>query len=128
MKIYDDCNDYIEYNQLLDRCLIVVDIIESQLLEHSVTKNNKEIENHLLKTTQSMLKVYELLNQNIEKEKNKYEKELSVKNTKLKKKLEIIEYKNKLLSGNPDLDYLDTLYRAKFKFGKKNEVLIKLNQ
>ena len=60
--------------------------------------------------------------------KNKYEKELSVKNTKLKKKLEIIEYKNKLLSGNPDLDYLDTLYRAKFKFGKKNEVLIKLNQ
>jgi len=75
MKIYDDCNDYIEYNQLLDRCLIVVDIIESQLLEHSVTKNNKEIENHLLKTTQSMLKVYELLNQNIEIEKNKYEKD-----------------------------------------------------
>lgn len=75
MKIYDDCNDYIEYNQLLDRCLIVVDIIESQLLEHSVTKNNEEIENHLLKTTQSMLKVYELLNQNIEKEKNKYEKD-----------------------------------------------------
>lgn len=75
MKIYDDCNDYIEYNQLLDRCLIVVDIIESQLLEHSVTKNNKEIENHLLKTTQSMLKVYKLLNQNIEKEKNKYEKD-----------------------------------------------------
>mgnify|MGYP006100661977 FL=1 len=60
--------------------------------------------------------------------KNKYEKELSVKNAKLKKKLEIIEYKNKLLSGNPDLDYLDTLYRAKLKFGKKNEVLIKLNQ
>ena len=75
MKIYDDCNDYIEYNQLLDRCLIVVDIIESQLLEHSVTKNNEEIENHLLKTTQSMLKVYKLLNQNIEKEKNKYEKD-----------------------------------------------------
>jgi len=75
MKIYDDCNDYIEYNQLLDRYLIVVDIIETQLLEHSVTKNNKEIENHLLKTTQSMLKVYKLLNQNIEKEKNKYEKD-----------------------------------------------------
>ena len=75
MNIYDDCNDYINYNQLLDRCLIVVNIIESQLLEHSVTKNNKEIENHLLKTTQSMLKVYELLNQNIEKEKNKYEKD-----------------------------------------------------
>jgi len=69
MNIYEDCNDYIEYNQLLDRCLIVLNIIESQLLEHSVTKNNEEIENHLLKTTQSMLKVHELLNQNIEKEK-----------------------------------------------------------
>jgi cell division protein FtsB len=60
-------------------------------------------------------------------EKNNYEKKLSVKNFNLKKQLELIEHKNKLLSGNPDLDYLDTLYRTKLKFGKKNEVLIKLN-
>ena len=60
-------------------------------------------------------------------EKNNYEKKLSIKNFKLQKQLEVIEYKNKLLSGNPDLDYLDMLYRTKLKFGKKNEVLIKLN-
>ena len=60
-------------------------------------------------------------------EKNNYEKKLSVKNFNLKKQLELTEHKNKLLSGNPDLDYLDTLYRTKLKFGKKNEVLIKLN-
>mgnify|MGYP001256282610 FL=1 len=45
----------------------------------------------------------------------------------LKKKLRLTEQKNKLLSGIPNLDYLDYLYRSKLKFGKKNEVLIKLN-
>ena len=60
-------------------------------------------------------------------EKNRYEKKLYIKKSELKNKLEITEHKNKLLSGNPDLDYLDTLYRSKFKFGNKDEVLIKLN-
>jgi cell division protein DivIC len=60
-------------------------------------------------------------------EKNKHEKRLATINSNLKNKLEITEHKNKLLSGNPDLDYLETLYRAKFKFGNKSEVLIKLN-
>jgi len=60
-------------------------------------------------------------------EKNNYEKKLSIKNLNLSKQLKLTEHKNILLSGNPDLDYLDTLYRAKLKFGKKNEVLIKLN-
>jgi cell division protein FtsB len=60
-------------------------------------------------------------------EKNNYEKKLSIKKINLSKQLKLIEHKNILLSGNPDLDYLDTLYRAKLKFGKKNEVLIKLN-
>ena len=60
-------------------------------------------------------------------EKNAYEKELFQKNTTLIKKLESTEHKNKLLSENLDLDYLETLYREKFKFGKKNEALIKLN-
>jgi hypothetical protein len=44
----------------------------------------------------------------------------------LKKKLEAVEHKNKLLSENIDLDYLDTLYRTKLKFGTKDEILIKL--
>ena len=60
-------------------------------------------------------------------EKNNYEKKLFLQNLELKKKLELTEHKNKLLSKNPDLDYLDTLYRAKLKFGKKDEILIKLN-
>ena len=59
-------------------------------------------------------------------EKNAYEKKLSIKNLKLKIELESLEHKNRLLSKNIDLDYLDTLYRAKLKFGTKNEILIKL--
>ena len=61
-------------------------------------------------------------------EKNSYEKIIFIKSSELKKELEEIEHKNKLLSGSPDLDYLETLYRAKFKFGKKNEILIKLKK
>jgi cell division protein DivIC len=60
-------------------------------------------------------------------EKKNYEKKLSVKNSELKKDLKLVEYKNTLLSDNLDLDYLEILYRSKFKFGTKNEVLIILN-
>ena len=59
-------------------------------------------------------------------EKKTYEQKLSLKNTELQKKLEVTEHKNKLLSKNIDLDYLDTLYRTKLKFGTKDEILIKL--
>ncbi|MDC0426828.1 septation ring formation regulator EzrA [Pelagibacteraceae bacterium] len=59
-------------------------------------------------------------------EKNAYEKKLSINNLNLKNKLEDIEHKNKLLSKNINLDYLDTLYRSKLKFGTKDEILIKL--
>ena len=59
-------------------------------------------------------------------EKNAYEKKLTINNLNLKKKLETVEHKNKLLSKNIDLDYLDTLYRFKLKFGTKEEILIKL--
>ena len=60
-------------------------------------------------------------------EKSAYEKKLSIKKLKLKKELELTEHKNKLLSENLDFDYLETQYREKLKFGKKDEVLIKLN-
>ena len=33
-----------------------------------------------------------------------------------------------LLSENIDLDYLDTLYRSKLKFGTIDEILIKFKQ
>jgi len=59
--------------------------------------------------------------------KNSFENKLSYIRTKLKTELQIVEHKNKLLSGSPNLDYLDTLYRSKIKFGKQDEVLIKLN-
>ena len=60
-------------------------------------------------------------------EKQSYEKKLFKKNTDLNIKLKSVEHKNKLLSNNVDLDYLETLYRTKLKFGKKDEILIKLN-
>ena len=44
----------------------------------------------------------------------------------LSSELNSIENKNNLLSSNLDLDYIDILYREKFKFGKKNEIVIKL--
>ena len=37
------------------------------------------------------------------------------------------ENKNKLLSENINLDYLDILYREKLKLGKKDEIYIKIN-
>ena len=59
-------------------------------------------------------------------EKNTHEKKLSIKKLELKSELESVEHKNKLLSEKIDLDYLDTLYRSKLKFGTKDEILIKL--
>ena len=59
-------------------------------------------------------------------EKKNIEKSLIQKELELTKKLNTIEKKNKLLSKNIDLDYLDTIYREKLKFGKKDEILIKL--
>ena len=44
----------------------------------------------------------------------------------LSQKLNEIEKKNNLLSENINLDYLDTIYREKLKFGKKDEIIIKL--
>jgi|TARA_B100000214_G_scaffold68494_1_gene45676 cell division protein DivIC len=38
-----------------------------------------------------------------------------------------IENKNNLLSKNLNFDLVDTLIREKFMFGKKNEVVIKIN-
>jgi len=60
-------------------------------------------------------------------EKKNYNKKISMQSFILKKELKLTEHKNKLLSKNLDLDFLDYLYRSKLKFGTKNEVLIKLN-
>ena len=59
-------------------------------------------------------------------EKKNLEKTLIQKELKLEKQLNVTEKKNQLLSENIDLDYLDTIYREKLKFGKKDEIIIKL--
>ena len=59
-------------------------------------------------------------------DKSNHEKKLSLKSAKLEKRLNSTEFKNRLLSENINLDYLDYLYRTKFKFGKKDEILIKI--
>ncbi len=37
------------------------------------------------------------------------------------KKIDELEFKNSLLTTNLDLDFIETLIRSKFFFGKKNE-------
>ena len=59
-------------------------------------------------------------------EKKDYEKKLFIKKKELKNKLVYIENKNTLLSKYTDIDYIDTLYRTKLKFGTKDEILIRL--
>ena len=51
--------------------------------------------------------------------------ELKNKEKILTNKLEDIENKISLVKNN-DLDYLDILYREKFRYGTKDEIIIKL--
>ena len=48
---------------------------------------------------------------------------------RLIKQIKDLDFKNSLLSDNLDLDYIETLIRERFLFGKKNEkiYLIKYN-
>tara|TARA_Y100000590_G_scaffold413548_1_gene509524 strand:- start:199 stop:501 length:303 start_codon:yes stop_codon:yes gene_type:complete len=46
---------------------------------------------------------------------------LKLEEIKLSKKIENLELNNSLLTENLDLDYIETLIRQKFLFGKKNE-------
>ena len=41
----------------------------------------------------------------------------------LRNKIKDLEFKNSLLSENLDLDYVETLLREKFLFGKEGETL-----
>ena len=59
-------------------------------------------------------------------QKKNIEESLIQKEIELSHKLNEIEKKNRLLSENINLDYLDTLYREKLRFGKKDEILIRL--
>ena len=59
-------------------------------------------------------------------EKEKILKNLVEKEKKLSEELNEFEKKNKLLSTNLNLDYIDMIFREKLKFGKKDEIIIKL--
>ena len=60
-------------------------------------------------------------------EKNELYKHYSEQKKVVEKKINYLEKRNDLLSTNLDLDYIDYLYRQKFKFGKENEKIIKIN-
>ena len=59
-------------------------------------------------------------------EKERIQKDLINKEKKLSKELSEFEKKNQLLSSNLNLDYVDMIYREKLRFGKKDEIIIKL--
>ena len=43
-------------------------------------------------------------------------------------KIKDLDFKNSLLSDNLDLDYIETLIRERFLFGKKNETIFIIKQ
>ena len=47
---------------------------------------------------------------------------------KLINKIKDLDFKNSLLSDNLDLDYIETLIRERFLFGKKNETIFIIKQ
>tara|TARA_B100001057_G_C22434994_1_gene788934 strand:- start:31 stop:327 length:297 start_codon:yes stop_codon:yes gene_type:complete len=59
-------------------------------------------------------------------EKDRIHKNLIDKQKRLTEELSEYEKKNLLLSSNLNLDYVDMIYRDKLKFGKKDEIIIKL--
>ena len=60
-------------------------------------------------------------------EKQKIKEQLIEEKKTLSTKLAMVEKKNKLLTDQVDLDYLEILYREKFMFGKPNEYIYKNN-
>ena len=54
-------------------------------------------------------------------EKKKILNNLKIKELSLKTQINDLDFKNSLLSDNLDLDYIETLIRERFLFGKKNE-------
>ena len=54
-------------------------------------------------------------------EKKKSHNNLVIEHSQIMNKLEDVEKRVSLLSGNIDLDYLEILYRQKFFYGKSNE-------
>jgi len=60
-------------------------------------------------------------------EKQKIQKQLIEEKKSMIVKLNTIEKKNKLLTESIDLDYLETIFRDKFMYGKKSEKIYLAN-
>ena len=58
-------------------------------------------------------------------DKKRIYEELEIKDKVLTSKLKDLEHKISLVKDN-DLDYIDMLYREKFRYGTKDEIIIKL--
>ena len=58
-------------------------------------------------------------------DKKKIYEELKIKDKVLTRELKDLEHKISLVKNN-DFDYLDMLYREKFRYGTKDEIIIKL--
>ena len=54
-------------------------------------------------------------------EKKKILNDLKIRELSLINQINDMDFKNSLLSDNLDLDYIETLIRERFLFGKKNE-------
>ena len=54
-------------------------------------------------------------------EKKQILNDLKIRELSLKNQINDLDFKNSLLSDNLDLDYIETLIRERFLFGKKNE-------
>ena len=52
---------------------------------------------------------------------------LQIKESKLLKNIDKLEFNNSLLSDNLDLDFVETLIRERFLFGKKNDKIYIIN-
>ena len=60
-------------------------------------------------------------------EKSELEKKLIKTKAKLTEEIQIFDKKNSLLSTNLNFDFVDILIRDKLKLGKKEEIIIKIN-
>ena len=58
-------------------------------------------------------------------DKKRIYEDLKIKDKVLNSELKDLEHKISLVKNN-DLDYLDMLYREKFRYGTKDEIIIKL--
>ena len=63
-------------------------------------------------------------------DKKQYLEELKMEEAIIINKIKDLDFKNSLLSDNLDLDYIESLIRERFIFGKKNEkiYIIKKNE